>query len=153
MPLPGGINGLARLLRVEAAPERSHVFLDVIRRLYNQSLDAGQPDDRRDLEGYFAALASLQTALAPFAQSGVSLKLITGADKRADGERLLHALGLRLPAAAGGNGAPPLALDDDRAAVARRGYLAAAGIDPEAIARALGAGDAVPIAVARDEVP
>jgi hypothetical protein len=37
--------------------------------------------------------------------------------------------------------------------VARREYLAAAGVDPEAIAKAWAAGEAVPIAIARDEVP
>jgi hypothetical protein len=185
MPLPGGVAGLGRVLRVEATPDRSRFFVDVIRRLYNLSLDTVMPEDRRDVEGYFAALSALRTALAPFgATPGISLKLLTTADKRAESERLLHALGLRLAvgdaagaatgvgtsvsagapdggaraartnaAGAAGGAGPQVVLDDDRAAVARRTYVAAAGVDPEAVARGVNAGEAVSIALTRDEVP
>jgi hypothetical protein len=160
MPLPGGVAGLARVLRVEGAPDRSRLIVDVIRRLYNQSLDLAAPEDRRDIEGYFAAIAALRGALpqTSAAQSGpaqsgggmVSLKTIAG-----NGEKLLRALGLRIGE---GDKAGQCVLDDDREAIARRGYLAAAGVDAEAIAKALNAGESVATAsitgaIARDEVP
>jgi hypothetical protein len=184
MPLVGGVAGLARVLRVEA-PDRSRLIVDVIRRLYNQSLDTATPEDRRDVEGYFAALAALRGAL-PQATAGagaaagasagaggaagaaganasasvnvsasVSMKTIAASG----GDRLLRALGLRMGE---GDKAGQCLLDDDREAVARRGYLAAAGIDAEAIAKALNAGESVSagsgsgttsIVIARDEVP
>lgn len=152
MPLPGGVAGLGRVLRVEATPDRSRFFVEVVRRLYNLSLDLIMPEDRRDVEGYFAALTGLRNALVPFgATPGISLKLLTAADKRVESERLLQALGLRL--ATGDAAGPQVVLDDDRAAVARRGYVAAAGVDSEAVARGVNAGEVVSIALARDEVP
>jgi hypothetical protein len=190
MPLPGGIAGLARVLRIEAPPDRARLLVDIIRRLYNLSLDAAPTDDRRQLEGYFATLSELQRALSvvqihsaaagqpaqpgqgeavgrsdgvlvslktldggPSAGAGAGAGAATGAgDRRADGERLLRALGARLVEDAAAKGRT-CALDDERAAVAKRGYLAAAGVEVEAVVRSLNAGDTVSIALARDEMP
>ena len=85
---------------------------------------------------------------------------------RALSRTAVRALGLRVASAgaadaagasdssSGGSGrskssVPQVALDDDRAAVARREYLAAAGVDAEAIAKAWAAGEAVPQALAQ----